>query len=61
MKRQGLRVTIRELENLIKELSQEDRDFKKGLGIIEEVNKDKIWLISIINKEEKGDTWELEK
>lgn len=61
MKRQALKISIKQLKNLIKDLSQQDKDFKKGLGIVENLDETKMWMISIINKTpEQSDTWELE-
>lgn len=55
MKRQGLKVTIKELIDLAKELTEET-DWK-GLGC----NVDEVFQINIINKTPKcSDTWEIE-
>jgi len=48
MKRQGLQVTIKQLEKLIVELSGEAKD------------KDQKFQINIINSEGLSDTWRLE-
>jgi len=54
MKRQGLKITIGELERLIKELKEETDWF----GF--EIDKGRVFQINIINKEGLSDTWEIE-
>jgi len=57
MKRQGLIVTIKKLENLTKELIEEieevDEEFRKA-------KKERRFQINIINKKGLSDTWEIE-
>jgi hypothetical protein len=58
MKRQGLQISINDLDNLMNELIDERSTWKDGVGVIDD---DKKWLVSIINKTpECSDTWELE-
>ncbi len=55
MERQGLTITIKELNDLIEEL-QPQADTNSG------INGDQIrFQINIINKKGLSDTWELEK
>ena len=59
MKRQAMRVTIKELKDLIFDLEKQNRELEEYLGI--KIEQDS-FLISIINKKpECSDTWELEK
>ena len=60
MLRQGLRVSIKELEDLTTRLMNEDIEFSKEFKVL--TNPNKKWQISIINKQPKcSDTWEIEK
>lgn len=55
MKRQGLIITIKELENLIKKLKFQNSQYK--FGIIKDNIK---FQVNIINLEGLSDTWQLE-
>jgi len=58
MKRQGMKVTVRQLRNLTDDLNEQARVFN---SVIDEIcNEDSTWQINIINKEGASDTWELE-
>jgi len=60
--RQGMRVSIEDLEKLIKEMKMEQMQTRKSLGLSSRVNKKQGWIIPIINKELKcSDTWTLEE
>jgi len=60
MKRQGLIISIKELNNLIDELwSEADFDFKKEPEQLPLFEKRK-FQINIINKEGLSDTWKIE-
>ena len=60
MKRQGLRVSVKELKDLIIELDKERLEMKKITGKVLPINKK--FQINIINKQPKcSDTWEIEK
>ena len=57
MKRQGLTVTIKELEELVESLIKEGMDQKP-------FNKkfmEQRWLISIVSKDDSSDNWVIEK
>jgi len=59
-KRQGLNVSINELEVLRDGLIKEAKDLNTSIGM-KEIDYNKQWLISIINKTpEQSDTWEIE-
>ena len=59
--RQGLNVSINELEKLIKELKKERRATEKMVGIRAGTIKSG-FQINIINRQPKcSDTWEIEK
>ena len=61
MLRQGLGVSIEELEQLTKELKKERREVEIELGIKKGRSGSK-FQINIINKQpECSDTWEIEK
>jgi len=61
MLRQGLCVSIEELEQLVKELKKERKATEKMIGVKEGTIKSK-FQINIINKQPKcSDTWEIEK
>ena len=57
MKKQGLKVSIKELQDLAAELLDE----ASNQPIISEDLLDEKWQINIINKEGLSDTWEIEK
>jgi len=60
--RQGLNVSINELEELANDLESQTRQFNLELDEEDVIGCDKKWLINIINKEpECSDTWEIEK
>ncbi len=62
MKKQGMNVSIDELEELIHELEHDLRDYNVELDKDNVMGTDKKWLINIINKTpECSDTWEIEK
>ena len=59
MKRQAMRITIAELENLKQDLINQSNELANELKI--EPNYDASFLVGIINKSECSDTWEFEK
>jgi|APSaa5957512622_1039677.scaffolds.fasta_scaffold112710_2 hypothetical protein len=59
--RQGLTITLKELEDLKKELIQEQQELQRGIGEEEKIDYNQRFLIFIINKQSKcSDTWEIE-
>ena len=58
MQRQGLEVTIEELENLIVELKQEKEEFEELLG--HSIANQK-FCVPIINDKGWSDTWQIVK
>lgn len=60
--KQGLKVSIEELEDLISDLESQTRNFNLELDPEDTIGFGKRWLVNIINKKpECSDTWELEK
>ena len=60
--RQAMRVSIKELKDLIDELSKEGRELAKKLGLSDSKLLEIKRLIPIINKLPKAsDTWEIDK
>ena len=57
MKRQGLTVTIKELEELVESLIKEGMDQKP---VNPNLMKQR-WLISIVSKDDSSDNWVIEK
>lgn len=58
MKRQGLQVTVRQLNNIIEELEKENTEWNGCVGAFDD---DKTFQINIINKKGLSDTWEIEE
>ena len=62
MKRQGMNISIDELEELRHDLEHQLHDLNVELGLDETFGYDGKFLINIINKTpECSDTWEIEK
>ncbi len=64
MKRQAMRVSIKELRELADDLEKQGRETHKNLNCEykKEFSFNERWMINIINKTpECSDTWEIEK
>jgi hypothetical protein len=60
--RQGLTITLKELEDLKTELTQEQQELQREIGEEEKIDYNQKFLIFITNKQPKcSDTWEIEK
>ncbi len=62
MKRQGLKITLRQLTKLKQDLIKQQQDLQKELKIKEfhYVDYEQKFQINIINKTPFSDTWEIE-
>lgn len=60
MKRQGMRVTIKELCALVNDLMKQAMQMKGKYALKGHLDELK-WQVNIINKEGLSDTWEIEK
>jgi hypothetical protein len=66
MKRQGLKVSIKELRKIVDDLEKENTKIlleyshQYDWDFIDKLNRKK-WIVNIINKKGLSDTWEFEK
>lgn len=57
MTKNAIRISIKELQNIIKILKKEQKDLNKRLKLRHKLDLDRKFLVSISNSEGLSDTW----